>query len=332
MRGDLSRGGTPLRLLTLDGGGIRGLITAVWLHRLLEILGRPLAAGFDVVAGTSTGSILAAALGTGRSTDDVIAHYQRHGRDVFPRGPGRLLGRLRRVFTEGLPPARYDSSGLQRVLQEVFGDARLGEVIRRTLITCYEPARRRPVVLDSDDGACRDLRLRDACMASSALPGLFPPYALELAAGSTLELVDGGEFDYNPLAQALLVLLVANPECCRDGLVVGSLGTGISRDAPAGERAAEAPSGEGDLRWLEPALARLSGGPLAPAVRDCLRRARYHRLQVELEPDLADPDGVDSDTMRRLLQVAQAWIDDGGRERLSRLAGDLLSAAPVTDG
>ncbi|HYW92497.1 MAG TPA: patatin-like phospholipase family protein [Gammaproteobacteria bacterium] len=327
MNGDTLQGGTPLRLLTLDGGGIRGLITAVWLHRLHEIVARPLAQTFDVVAGTSTGSILAAALGTGRSTDDVIAHYQRHGRDVFPSGPGRLLGRLRRVFTEGLPPARYDSSGLRRVLEEVFGEARMGDVLRRTLITCYEPARHRPVVLDSHDPACRDLRLRDACMASAALPGLFPPYTLELAGPGTLELVDGGEFDYNPLAQALALLLAENPDGCRDGLVATSLGTGISRDAPAAERAAEAPVGEGDLRWLEPSLETLAGGPLAPAARGCLQRARYYRLQVELEPDLANPDGVDSDTMRQLLQAAQAWIDDGGRERLARLARDLSPVA-----
>lgn len=314
------------RLLTLDGGGMRGLITAVWLHRMQEQLARPLAACFDAVAGTSTGSILAAAVGSGRSTDDVIALYQRHGEQVFRRSPRPLLERLRRRLSQGLHPPRYDGAGLRAVLMEVFGTATLGDVLRRTLITCYAPATRSPVVLDSDEPAHRAIPLWEACLASSSLPGLFPAHRMRLPGRGEMALVDGGVFDYNPLLQVLSRLIQETPEAAGT-FVAGSLGTGISRSAGAEERAREAPADEPDLGWAGPAVMRLLGGSAPADLRSRLHRSRYHRLQVEVPPELAGPDVADGGAMSSLLQAAQEYLDDGGNRRLTSLVRDLAAAA-----
>jgi patatin-like phospholipase/acyl hydrolase len=96
----------PKRILALDGGGLRGILTLGLLQRIETVLrerhgggaGFRLCHYFDLVAGTSTGAIIAAAVASGMTVDEVIGHYQRLGRAVFAKS----------VFRQGLFRAKYD--------------------------------------------------------------------------------------------------------------------------------------------------------------------------------------------------------------------------------
>ena len=90
------------RILSLDGGGIRGIITAVWLDRLEQALGGPLRQHFDLIAGTSTGGILACALARGTEAAKIVDLYRDRGREVFPDQAARLWSRITRTFSQGL--------------------------------------------------------------------------------------------------------------------------------------------------------------------------------------------------------------------------------------
>lgn len=95
------------RILTIDGGGIKGVFPAAFLAAIEDEIGRPVVEHFDLVAGTSTGGIIALALGLGMSARDVLQLYLETGHQIFPRR--RLPRQLR-----GLLRARYSNMPLRR--------------------------------------------------------------------------------------------------------------------------------------------------------------------------------------------------------------------------
>jgi patatin-like phospholipase/acyl hydrolase len=113
-------GSKQFRILSLDGGGIRGLITAIWLKRLEQEVKKPLHECFDLVAGTSTGAILACGISMGVPVDRIIQLYMEQGREVFPAPASRLWGRFTRVLSEGFSAPKYDGTGLERLTKRVY--------------------------------------------------------------------------------------------------------------------------------------------------------------------------------------------------------------------
>lgn len=300
-------------LLSIDGGGIRGLMTAVWLHALQHRLPGPLAAHVDVFAGTSTGALLAAALGADMTTEDIVDHYRHHGERLFPRGFARLANQFGRVFTEGLWPARYDAEPLARLLRTLFADMTLGALAHRTLISCFDVDRNRPLLLDSADPSLHDLPVWQACLASCALPELFAPQVLELPGRGPVRLLDGGLHDPNPAPLAVDRLLGERPL----PLLLASFGTGIDVAADEARKQLEAPRTAPDLYWMV-TEGRLTQTP--PAALAALRQSRYYRFQVDLPSELAPPDGGDRNHLHGLLRTAQAYLLGEGGARLEDLA------------
>ncbi|MEJ7714492.1 MAG: patatin-like phospholipase family protein [Thermoleophilaceae bacterium] len=116
-----------IRVLSIDGGGMRGIIPALVLAELERRAGRPVADLFDLVAGTSTGGILALALAQpgpdgrpARTAEQLVELYETEGPRIFSRN---LLQRIRSV--EGLADERYSAEGLDRALKRYLGDTRL---------------------------------------------------------------------------------------------------------------------------------------------------------------------------------------------------------------
>ncbi|MGH7058020.1 MAG: patatin-like phospholipase family protein, partial [Acetobacteraceae bacterium] len=115
------------RILALDGGGIRGLLTAHLLVRLEQE--RPgCLTHFDLIAGTSTGSIIALSLAAGFSPAEIAGLYEYHVRRIFETS---LAERVREVG--GLIGPRYSARRLAAVLRGVFSDRRLGDLDRHVL-------------------------------------------------------------------------------------------------------------------------------------------------------------------------------------------------------
>ena len=132
-----------MKLLAIDGGGIRGIIPALVLQAIEERTGRRIAELFDLIAGSSTGGIIAAGLtlpddddGGGRArynARDLIGLYEAEGPHIFDRS---LLKRITSI--DGLIDERYDSKGLDAALDAYLGRATLSEVVTDVLITAYE--------------------------------------------------------------------------------------------------------------------------------------------------------------------------------------------------
>lgn len=273
-----------MRVLAIDGGGIRGVIPAVVLAELERRAERPIAELFDMIAGTSTGGILAAALtvpgadGRPRLTAaQVAARYERLGPRVFSRSAGRRIRSL-----DGLVGARYDSAGLRAALDDELGGALLSQTLTDVVLTAYDLELRRAVFFRTwraQADRARDFRLADAVLATASAPTYFEPARITSVAGGPVgTFVDGGVFATNPAMCALA-------EVARmgrlDELLVVSLGTGSKTDAIPWRRA----RGWGRLEWAQPILDVVFDGVSDTVdfqAGQLLPDEGYHRFQLEL--------------------------------------------------
>lgn len=231
------------KMLALDGGGIRGVLTLSFLQRIEEIVGRPLHQYFDYIAGTSTGAIIAAGLASGRSAGELIDFYRRSGPEMFQRS--RFLDRLRSLYQNG---------NLERELKTTFGettDLRLegvgnGRLKTLLLVVTKNVTTDSPWPISSNPDAVYNnpfrsdsnlnMRLWQLVRASTAAPVYFPPEVIACDPGNqdkTFVFVDGGVTPYNNPA-FLLYRFATEPaynlrwEAGEDKLLLMSVGTGAA--------------------------------------------------------------------------------------------------------
>jgi patatin-like phospholipase/acyl hydrolase len=241
----------PKKILALDGGGIRGMLTVEVLARiealLRERLGRSadfvLADYFDFVAGTSTGAIIAACISLGMKVADIREFYLQSGAEMFDKAS--VLKRLR---------YRYEDEKLAERMQSVFGrDTTLGSdklktvlmmVMRNASTDSPWPVSNNPGALYNrrtrPDGGPRDncnldLPLWQLVRASTAAPVYFPPEVVKVGSREFV-FVDGGITPYNnPAFQAFLMATLEayamRWPASEQRLLVVSIGTGTSPDA-----------------------------------------------------------------------------------------------------
>jgi len=235
----------PKKILTLDGGGIRGMMTVEILAGIEKILRAKqkneklvLADWFDFFAGTSTGAIIATCLALGKSTDEIRQFYLSSGEEMFDKAS--IFNR----YTHN----KYEDKKLAGKLREVFGpDTTLGSNNLRTLLMMVMrnvstdspwPVSNNPFAKYNQPGR-EDCNLRlplwQLVRASTAAPVYFPPEAVKVGTHEFV-FVDGGITTYNnPAFQSFLMATVEpynlNWPAGEDKLLVVSIGTGTSPDA-----------------------------------------------------------------------------------------------------
>jgi uncharacterized protein len=236
-RGEVTRQPDRFRILSIDGGGIRGLIAARVIARLEELISaeaeekRRLADCFQMFAGTSTGGLLALGLTVPDPADptrprlsgsDLVDLYLNEGPRIF----GDTLHKL--LSLGGWIAPKHSEARLERALRERFGDARLGDALRELIVTSYDMSEPGPHFFKrwrARQSADRDVAMVDVGLATSAAPTYFPSRGL---AGRAL--VDGGLFAANPSVAAMVEALKRRDEEPRDlsagELLLVSLGTG----------------------------------------------------------------------------------------------------------
>ena len=243
---------TPKRILALDGGGLRGVLTVAFLKRIEDILRQKTGGGdnfrlsdyYDLIGGTSTGSIIAAGLALGMSVDEVREHYFKLGKDVFKPG----------LLNFGVLREKYDASKVAGALHAVFGDRTLSSgdfktgllVMSKRLDTASPwPLTNNPrakYFKAGDNKATvpnKDYPLWSVVRASTAAPTYFEPESIIIKAADATsgmaevkgEFVDGGvSTANNPSLQLVMAATVKGYgfgwEMGGDKLAVTSVGTG----------------------------------------------------------------------------------------------------------
>lgn len=190
--GPASAGAPPFQILSLSGGGYRGLFTAIILEELEQRAGRPLADCFDVVAGTSIGGILACGLMAGVPASTIRREFERLGDRVFDRHVSLFGKRLFPVPRLGMLSSRYSRDGLEAAVDAVLGNAAsrtLAETRTGLIVPAVSATSGEPFVFETGlpNDPLGGVSLRDVAFATSAAPTFFPEHAVLSNA-----LVDGG--------------------------------------------------------------------------------------------------------------------------------------------
>ena len=217
------------RILSIDGGGIRGIFPAGVLAELETAVGagNSIASYFDLVAGTSTGGIIALGLGAGKSAREIRDLYMHRGPEIFPPVWDNTLGRKWKAFRNtvlNVSLHRYSRQALERVLQEFLGDKIFGESIVRLVIPAFD-GRFSEVFLfktrhHSDYEQDWRKRMVDIGLATSAAPTIYR--ALD---SGGYRLIDGGIWANNPTMLAVIEALIAY-DVPRERIKVLSIGCG----------------------------------------------------------------------------------------------------------
>lgn len=201
--------GLPCGIISLDGGGIRGLYQAKFLSQFQDT---PLFDNICVMAGTSTGAIIAALVSTSVKPSEVVDLYLRLGADVF--GGGRSLDNW---LAEG---AFYSQEKLKANLESVCEGKRLGDCVYQTLIVASVVDDASFKIFDSQDKDDARILLVDVLLASTAAPMFFKPHFIK-ETGATY--FDGGLTCNNPAMQAVMAALHNNVN--KEDVYLLSIGT-----------------------------------------------------------------------------------------------------------
>lgn len=178
------------QILSIDGGGIKGLFSAAILAHLEEDLGINIIDHFDLIIGTSTGGIIALGLGAGMKPKEIVKFYVKEGPNIFPE---TIFSKIKQLFLN-----KYDSSPLEAALRKCFGDKILGESQKRLVIPSYNIGEDDVYLFKTShhERLKRDYKVPiwKVALATSAAPTFFPS-CLKL---DHIRLVDGGVWANNP--------------------------------------------------------------------------------------------------------------------------------------
>lgn len=312
------------KVLSIDGGGIRGLMPARFLAELERRTGKPIASLFDLMAGTSTGGILAIGLLHGIPAKDLADLYARRGHDIFDADLARRIG-----TADGLTAPKYSASSLEAILIGLLGNTWLSEtkgpelLIPAYSITTpeayfFKSWKARGTKLDAgDDQNALDFPLWQIARATSAAPSYFAPATVTPMKGDPQTMVDGGLFANNPAACALAS---ADRLWPKDWSIVVALGTG-ALEIPLDAKEA---STWGAIGWLP---------HIVDLMMDGAADSENYKVTAQLEadyyrytPDMTGPaaphsamDDASDENIAKLEARAALWIAQTDFDRLCRL-------------
>jgi len=227
---------SKFRILSIDGGGIRGIVPALILMELEKQIEKVtkkrdiyISDYFDLIAGNSTGGILACGLLATKDNKpmfkakDILDLYLKQGKVIFEK---TWLYKLRSKF--GLGNAKFNKNNIENILKETFGDATLKDFAKYGLIPAYSLEDAKPYFFSNKKelGDSNNFYIRDVARATSAAPTFFEPAFVKSLEGFSRSFIDGGMFANNPSLCAYAEAGKLVPGIAAKDMVVLSLGTG----------------------------------------------------------------------------------------------------------
>ncbi len=335
------------RILSIDGGGIRGLIPARVLvsleRKLQQRSGRSnarIAEFFDLIAGTSTGGLITCLLLTpgedGKtpafSAQDIVDLYRNHGAEIFHASWAKRI-----LSMDGVRDERYEAAGLERLINDRVGNLKLSQLIKPCLITAYDVTQRQAKFFTQHDALNdpeQDYSIKMVARATSAAPTYFE--AMPFENGCSSAYVDGGLFANNPTMCAYVEAynkLEGQPTV--ENMVILSLGTGRFEISYPYQSVKD----WGMVQWIRPLIDIMMSGVSETVdyqmkqlftAHDCCDS--YLRLQTDIklnEKEMSKLDNVTPENLDQLLARGEALADEKEAE-LDALVEKLLPMNELT--
>jgi uncharacterized protein len=315
------------RILCIDGGGLRGIIPLLILEHIIKSTSnKSIADRFDMIAGTSTGGIIACALtvsdpATGNpkySVSDVRNLYEKFGRNIFPP----KINNLSNYFSP-----KYGIKGLDKVLDDYFSHSKLQDCIKPVFISSYDVNSYAPLYFSSrfinptstgfDPG--KNFQLSTICRCTSAAPTYFPSHFFDYFdqvqnQAISHNAIDGGVFVNNPaLAAVSEVIEHKNDPLYKkspantlqmDDIIILSLGTGITSKSIRSKR-------WGKLQWAKKLFEIMMQGSSQSVHKQMnvlFNQNQYMRVNVLIPKDLSEMDDSSPQTMQKLKEIVTKEI------------------------
>jgi uncharacterized protein len=306
--------GACTRVLAIDGGGMRGIIPALVLAEIEKRTGKPIAGQFDLIAGTSTGAILALGLTRPADSDvtkpafaanDLVNFYRKRGQDVFPSSFS-LLRKLRWFFSPKYYPAK-----LEALLNQYFGDVQFQESLTRVLVPAYDIGSQRRIWFATE--STPTLLMRDVLRGAIAAPTYIPPVRFavtkDISPKGYVALVDGGVFANNPSLEALMrggALRPMDNDHRDNSLLLLSLGTGYNTK----DYSFEESWSWGAMGWVNPLLdMAFDVRPNEAEVEKLMQGKHYVHLQLDFKGAAPELDDSSDRAIGELTKQTQKLID-----------------------
>lgn len=330
------------KILSIDGGGIRGIVPGQILVELEKKLQKKsgdkqarLGNYFDMVAGTSTGAILAAAYVCPEkpgqksakakfSAQDAVDLYLEEGDEIFDVSFWRKIGTL-----GGLNDEKYSARELERVLKNAFSDTLLSELLKPTCLISYDVKKRIPVIFTQHDAVKtkRDFLVRDLLRGSSAAPTYFEAARI-FSQGSIRKkhiLVDGGMVANDPTLCAYSEAIKFDAVKGIRDMMIFSLGTGKNLKSYSYPDIKD----WGPLGWAKPSIdIALEGGPQMTEyhmkqIASTVRGSRFYRIQPELHGADTALDNASYDNLMKLKDAGMKNAEEHNKT-LDKIVDELL--------
>lgn len=324
-----------IKILSIDGGGIRGYIPALVLEKLSYLLKQEtgysdLFSAFDIITGTSSGSLTAMGIaapdnkeGTEGYTDkprysmtEIVNIYETCRTDIFPERTLERLGMVKQAFHE-----KYNSSGFEKVLEGMFKKRIMKDCLTNILITSFDILSNRPVIISNDD----DFYMKDIARGSSAAPTFFEPALIEsISKEKKYCLIDGAMAANNPAMFAYIKARIKFPNAHR--FIILSLGTGRSTKFYKYEQI----KNWGFVEWILPSNGTPIYSIMSRAQEGCVSMQlshipgiEYYRINPVLEGESLEIDNISFKNMKKLKTAAVKIIEEN-LNLLEKLARDLV--------
>jgi len=289
-------------VLSIDGGGIKGIIAALALEEIERQIGKPISDCFDLICGVSTGGIIASILtipdDDGRpkyKASDVVKFYREEGRRIF-----RKRSKIPFYY---LFKSKYRHSRLKDAIRSRIGDLPFNHLTNRVMIPCYDLIERRPYFFKNWYPDIINVATYQVATATSSAPTYFDPQICNMGNGSTRKLlVDGSVAVNNPTACAYAEAkrLWGNEE-----IFVVSIGTGDVTDPIENQKR------WGFLNWYPEVIEVLVDAPTNTVdyqLRNMIPR-HYVRFQNKINYSSEKLDDVSFRNIRRLLTEGKSFVE-----------------------
>ena len=309
--------------LSIDGGGIRGLMSGIFLAEVEKQLGCPLRFFFDEMIGTSTGGIIALGLSMGYTAEELIDLYVKNGNKIFQSS----------LFRQGVTRAKYDQNGIETLLEEKFGDQWLSQISTNVTVTSYNLNTGKPYYFSSAmarQDPKHDFLVATAARSTSAAPTYFEPAEGYSAADQNFKdpqyFIDGGVIMNNPAVMGFTKIYHSYPQA--DDYIVLSVGTGDTKQNQRGHSHAG-----GILSW-GPTLINIMLGGVSDANHDILElilptsdgQKSYYRVQAHIPLELEPMDNVSVENINALRAAGYKMVQDHA-EDIKKLVVQLKSSS-----
>jgi len=303
----------PYRILSLDGGGIKGVFTACLIQQIERCFcgGKPMARYFDHIAGTSTGGIIALGLGLEISTQNIADLYLDKGREIFPPWRFFLKKRCGKLGQLLWNKSVFDRGVLDDALHAEFGSRLYRDCLPRMTIPAFKLPEAELAVLKTDhhpDYKCDPL---NTCVKIAAATSAAPTVLKGVENGSTV-FFDGGVWANNPIMLAVTEAKSALDVSC-DQIEILSVGTGSPQWSSNDSRL-----DKGALGWIDVFEGMMYLNGEAALSEASLMIGPENVVRIEPEGELAHIDMADWATAKRDLPAEAERLFRANEVQLER--------------